>query len=134
MGAVLPHPSIRPIGFDLSAISPPAPSCRVPVFALAILFQNGMEIDDDQFRELISGSLTSVFGSDILNAVAHEERIRKALISAVNEDDEEEARKAAEVLLDQPVPLEEELYARCKTLVLNNTGGAIRSLWSSSKG
>jgi predicted MPP superfamily phosphohydrolase len=92
------------------------------VFALAILFQNGMELDDDLFHELISGSLASVFGSDILGAVVHEERIREALIRAVNEDSEESARKAAEVLLDQPVPLEEDLYARCKALVLNNTG------------
>jgi hypothetical protein len=47
-----------------------------------------MELDDDLFRELISGSLTRVFGSDILSAVVHEERIRKALIRAVDEDSE----------------------------------------------
>jgi hypothetical protein len=98
------------------------------VFALAILFQNGMELDDDQFRELISGSLTSVFGSDIVSAVVHEERIRKALIRAVNEDSEESARKAAEVLLDQPVPLEEELYGDVRRSPSTTQAGGIPSL------
>jgi predicted MPP superfamily phosphohydrolase len=91
------------------------------IFALAILFQNGTELDDTHFQELITGSLTSAFTSEILSAVAHADRIRKALLKEVDEGTEEPARKAAEILLGRPrEELDDEHHVRCMALALDS--------------
>lgn len=96
------------------------------IFALAILFQNNVELDEQKFQELISGSLTTVFGGELLGAVFHSDRIRKALLKAVDEGLEEPARKAAEILIGQVAgSLDEEHLVRCKALALDS--GAWRS-------
>jgi hypothetical protein len=90
------------------------------VFALAILFQNGVELDDAQFREFIEGALTTFYGSPISDSVSHSERIRKALLEITDTGREEPARKAAELLLGQAKEqLDEEHHVRCRVLTLN---------------
>jgi hypothetical protein len=91
------------------------------IFALAILFQNEIELDDAHFQELTTGSLTSLFSSEILGAAAHADRIQKALLKAVDEGTEEPARKAAEILLNQhPEALDDEHRVRCTVLALDS--------------
>jgi hypothetical protein len=91
------------------------------IFALAILFQNGIELSDTHFQELTTGSLTSAFSSEILGAVAHADRIKKALRKVVDEGTEEPARKAAEILLGQPgEALDDEHRVRCMVLALDS--------------
>jgi hypothetical protein len=89
-------------------------------FALAILFQNGVELNDAQFRELIEGTLTTLYGTTIADSVSHSERIRKALFETIDSGREEPARKAAELLLGQAkAHLDEEHYVRCRVLTLD---------------
>jgi len=90
------------------------------IFALAILFQNGVELDDAQFREFIEGALTTFYGSPISDSVGHAERIRKALLEITDTGKEAPARKAAELLLGQAKEqLDEEHYVRCRVLTLD---------------
>jgi len=90
------------------------------VFALAILFQNGVELDDAQFREFIEGALTTFYGSPISDSVSQSERIQKALLEITDTGKEEAARKAAELLLGQAKEqLDEEHYVRCRVLTLD---------------
>jgi Calcineurin-like phosphoesterase len=90
------------------------------VFALAILFQNSVDLDDAQFREFIEGALTTFYGSPISDSVTHTERIRKALLEITDNGGEEPARKAAELLLGQAREhLDEEHYVRCRVLTLD---------------
>lgn len=90
------------------------------VFALAILFQNGVELDNAQFREFIEGALTTFYGSPISDSVSHSERIRKALLEITDIGREEPARKAAELLLGQAKEqLDEEHHVRCRVLTLD---------------
>lgn len=92
------------------------------VFALAILFQNGVALDDAQFREFIEGALTTFYGSPISDSVAHSERVRKALIEISDTGREEPARKAADLLLGQAKEhLDEEHYVRCRVLTLDGS-------------
>lgn len=95
-------------------------SGRSRVFALAILSQNGVELDDAQFREFIEGALTTFYGSPISDSVSHSDRIRKALLEVTDTGREEPARKAAELLLGQAKEqLDEEHYVRCRVLTLD---------------
>jgi hypothetical protein len=92
------------------------------VFALAILVQNGIELDDTQFREFIEGTLTTFYGSPIADSVAHSERIQKALLDITDTGKEETARKAAELLLGHAKEkLDEEHYARSRVLTLDGS-------------
>ena len=92
------------------------------VFALAILVQNGIELDDTQFREFIEGTLTTFYGSPIADSVAHSERIQKALLDVTDTGKEEAARKAAELLLGHAKEkLDEEHYARSRVLTLDGS-------------
>ena len=92
------------------------------VFALAILFQNGVELDDAQFRDFIEGALTTLYGSPISDSVSHSDQIRKALLEITDTGREEPARKAAELLLGQAKDqLDEEHYVRCRVLTLDGS-------------
>jgi hypothetical protein len=92
------------------------------VFALAILVQNGIELDDAQFREFIEGALTTFYGTPIADSVSHSERIQKALLNIADTDNEEAARKAAELLLGQAKEkLDTEHYVRCRVLTLDGS-------------
>jgi hypothetical protein len=108
----------------LSYLQSKLPSFSGParVFALAILVQNGIELDDAQFREFIEGTLTAYYGSLIADSVSHSERIQKALLDIVDAGKEEAARKAAELLLGHArEKLDEEHYARCRVLTLDGS-------------
>jgi hypothetical protein len=92
------------------------------VFALAILFQNGVELDEAQFRDFIEGALTTFYGSPISDSVSHSDQIRKALLDITDTGREEPARKAAELLLGQAKEqLDEEHYVRCRVLTLDGS-------------
>ena len=92
------------------------------VFALAILFQNGVALDDAQFRDFIEGALTTFYGSPISDSVGHSERVRKALLEITDTGREEPARKAADLLLGQAKEhLDEEHYVRCRVLTLDGS-------------
>jgi hypothetical protein len=92
------------------------------VFALAILVQNGIELDDVQFREFIEGALTIFYGVPIADSVAHSERIQKALLDVVDTGKEEAARKAGELLLGHAKEkLDDRHYARCRVLTLDGS-------------
>ncbi|HZQ23313.1 MAG TPA: metallophosphoesterase [Terriglobales bacterium] len=92
------------------------------VFALAILVQNGIELDDAQFREFIEGALTTFYGSPIADSVRHSERIQKALLDIADTGKEEAARKAAELLLgNAKEKLDAKHYARCRVLTLDGS-------------
>jgi hypothetical protein len=89
------------------------------VFALAILVQNGIELNDAQFREFIEGALTTYYGSPIADSVRDSERIQKALLDIADTGYEEAARKAAELLLGNvKEKLDEKQYVRCRVLTL----------------
>jgi predicted MPP superfamily phosphohydrolase len=90
------------------------------IFALAILFQNRVQLDDAQFREFIEGALTIFYGSPISDSVGHSERIQKALLEITDTGREEPARKAAELLLGQAKEqLDEEHHVRSRVLTLD---------------
>lgn len=90
------------------------------VFALAILFQNGIGLDDAQFREFVEGTLTIFFGSPISDSVSHSERIRASLLEITDSGSEDSARKAAELLLKHAkAQLDDEHYVRCRVLTLD---------------
>ena len=92
------------------------------VFALAILFQNGVKLDEAQFRDFIEGALTTFYGSPISDSVSHSDQIRKALLGITDTGREESARKAAELLLGQAKEqLDEEHYVRCRVLTLDGS-------------
>jgi predicted MPP superfamily phosphohydrolase len=92
------------------------------VFALAILVQNGIELNDAQFREFIEGALTTFYGSRIADSVRHSERIQKALLDIADTGKEEGARKAAELLLgNAKEKLDERHYVRCRVLTLDGS-------------
>ena len=92
------------------------------VFALAILVQNGIELNDAQFREFIEGALTTYYGSPIADSVRDSERIQKALLDIADTGYEEAARKAAELLLGNvKEKLDEKQYVRCRVLTLDGS-------------
>jgi predicted phosphodiesterase len=92
------------------------------VFALAILVQNGITLDDSQFREFIEGALTVFYGSPITDSVRYSERIQKALLDVVDTGTGEAARKAAELLLSNAKEkLDDQHYTRCRILTLDGS-------------
>ena len=91
------------------------------LFALAILFRNGVELDDTLFQELITGSLTTPVGSEVLADASHAGRIQKALLEVLDKGSEDAARKAAGALLGgHSSALDEEHHLRCMALILDS--------------
>lgn len=88
-------------------------------FALAILFQNGVELSDSQFPELMEEALTAAYRPLIAGLVSQSEPIRKALLKMVDTGVEDHARNAADVLLERAKSqLDEEHFVRCRVLTL----------------
>ena len=94
VGALLPDTEVRHVCAFVSPVTAAFLPGPARVFALAILVQNGIELDDAQFREFIEGALTTFYGSPIADSVSHSERIQKALLDIADTGKEEAARKA----------------------------------------